>query len=131
MFFMCLSGSFSHSNFFFFFATGQQTDLKNKHFFFKEDIHDYCMIRFSSVTCQEHTGLDCEATPGLAWIPSPHCLCQAQLWVQIFRWELIPRWALGLQHPQFSPWAPPRGSAPAGMSGPSCSHFRTLLYQKM
>lgn len=46
MFFMCLSGSFSHSDFF---ATGQQMALKNKHFFFKEDIHDYRMISGTTV----------------------------------------------------------------------------------
>lgn len=51
---MCLSASFSHSNFF---ATGQQAALENKHFFFKEDIHDYCMIPGTTVEALDKTYL--------------------------------------------------------------------------
>lgn len=72
MFFMCLSGSFSHSNFF---ATGQQTALKNKHFFFKKDIHDYRMISGTTVEALDKIYL-CHLpraySAGFWSQPSPH-----------------------------------------------------------
>lgn len=87
-------------------------------------------IRFSFVTCHEHTGLDLKGPQALPGPPALTACAKPSSWVQIFRRELIPRWALGLQHPQLSPWVPPTSSAPAGMSGPSCSCFRTLFYTK-
>ena len=130
---MCLSGSFSHSNFF---ATGQQTALKNKHFFFKEDIHDYRMISGTTVEALAKIYL-CHlprAYSARFWShPSPRLDPQHSPPVPnpapgaAFRMGADA--TVGFWAAASSVWSTgPGGSALAGTSGPSCSGLRNLFY---
>jgi len=130
---MCLSGSFSHSDFV---ATGQQTALKSKHFFFKECIYDYRMISGTTAEAVDKiylchlpraysAGFWNHPSPRLE--PSTRLPCQTQLQAQLFRQALTSEWDFGLQHPQSGPRAP-GDSTPAWIPGPSRSGLRRLFY---
>lgn len=136
---MCLSGSFSHSNFF---CHGPTNCFKKQALFLQRgypwllyDLKNDCRSSGWDLALPLATSTQCwilkptQALPGspaLAARAKPSslegCRFSGGSWFQ--------GGFLGLQHPQSSPWGPPRGSDPAGMPGPSCPCFRSLFYTK-
>lgn len=86
-------------------------------------------VRFSFITCHKHIGLDLKSTPGLAWIPSPHCLCQTQLlgWGQIFGGSWFQGGLWGCSIPSLVHWFPPGAQPLLGCQVPA-AHVLGLYF---